>query len=468
MGELPLWRRLCRSMQFRILLAGASVMVIFVVAAVVILVEVFAVTIEQGVRDRLEASLYGVMAVAEVLNEDLWLPETLPEERFNQLTSGQYAWVSAAGARLVWRSHSTVGKGQLPNPAALSVGGFAWRTEYLGGEPVWVLSFASSWSLESGEQRAYQFSLAQHQAPFTAQIRQFQFLLVFSFVSLGVLLCVIQVLLLRRGLRPLGRLAQKIRDIESGETSHIEGRFPFELDPVVQNINAMVEHERAQRERYRDTLSDLAHSLKTPLTVLRGVWCGVEERDQAWRDDSAGTVNEQIDRMDKIIQYHLKRSVLHQNARVLQRTELAPLLIKILEALQRVYSAKSMQVDLQMADALRHATVRMEEADVFEVFGNVLENAFKYGHQRIQVRVSDVENGNALRVMIADDGAGIPESDRERVLARGARLDETVASGQGIGLAVVADICRVYGVGLKVGSSHTLRGAELTFILPKK
>lgn len=475
--------RLAQSMQFRVLAAASGVMLLFSMLAVLVLVKVFAYTLESGVKARLEASLYGVMGVADVLDGALWLPPALPESSLNQLTSGVYAWVQqsqpqsqpqASGmdktVSVVWRSESSLGKA-LPTVSYLPSGDFSWQSLQLGEQVVWVLSFSSTWSLSSDQSGYFQFSLAQAQEPFLAQVITFRHRLMLSFGVLALLLCCIQWFLLARGLRPLAFLARQLADIEAGSRTLVDGQFPSELQPMVKNLNATIQSERQQRERYRHTLADLAHSLKTPLTIMKNT---LRVRDPhknlntSLVQEAAATIDsaeralehimlEQVNRMDNIVQYQLKRSVVQGQGARAQRTDMLPILDKILSAMDKVYRDRAIEVTVQGREESIGVQVLMEEADVFEILGNLIDNAFKYGRSRVTISLSVVNK--VFEFQVEDDGTGIPETDRETVLARGKRLDEQGVAGQGIGLAVVADICRVYDMHLTITDGKSLGGA---------
>jgi two-component system sensor histidine kinase PhoQ len=454
-------------MQCRVLAAASAVMVLFSVLAVVVLVNVFSYTLESGVKSRLEASLYGVMGVAEVLEDRLWLPSALPEASFNQLTSGLYAWVQAAQGfanlvpepgvtptTVIWQSESSLGK-VLPDVAYVASGDFNWQNSELGGQPVWVLSFSSTWSLGPTHTGYYQFSLAQAKAPFLNQVAIFKRQLIVSFGALAVLLSCIQWFLLRRGLRPLARLTGQLSEIEAGSRDAVAGYFPMELKPMVANLNTTLQSERQQRERYRNTLADLAHSLKTPLTIIKNTL-----KSELPQDYATSAILEQVQRMDSIVQYQLKRSVVQSSSAPAQRTGLVPVLEKILGAMEKVHRDRNIILSIEGRDSVAGIQVLMEETDLFEVLGNVVDNAYKYcDHQvRIVMRLAKA----SVRFSIEDDGPGIPMPERAAVLARGKRLDQQGVSGQGIGMAVVADICRVYHMPLEVSQSDDLAGAQIS------
>lgn len=164
--------------------------------------------------------------------------------------------------------------------------------------------------------------------------------------------------------------------------------------------------------------------------------------------------------MDSIVQYQLKRSVAQSSGPSTQRTALLPILDKILGAMDKVYRDQQIAATLPNREAAEGVQLLMEEADLFEILGNVVDNAYKYSATQVRIHLS--RTSEVFRVCIEDDGPGIPASDRAAVLTRGKRLDEQGIAGQGIGLAVVADICRVYQVSLDITQSEVLGGASVS------
>jgi two-component system sensor histidine kinase PhoQ len=246
----------------------------------------------------------------------------------------------------------------------------------------------------------------------------------------------------------LKQLAADVSAIEAGEQDQMQRNYPDELKAVTDNLNLLIKNERDRQTRYRTTLGDLAHSLKTPLAVLSTALQEMK-REDAVTAQQRRDMEEQVERMDQIVSYQLKRVTRNKQHRVLAKpVPVAPLLKRILDALAKVYRDKPMDV---VVDAPGDALFYGEESDLMELCGNLLDNAFKYGNYRVEVKAAT--RGRTLVLEINDDGAGIAEADRQWVLERGARAD-TVRSGQGIGLAVAVEIVSAYGGEINVEQSQ--------------
>jgi two-component system sensor histidine kinase PhoQ len=261
---------------------------------------------------------------------------------------------------------------------------------------------------------------------------------------MAVVLSIAQYILLRWGMRPLQLLAGDVSAIESGDRDQLQGHYPSELQPVTRNLNMLIKSERERQGRYRTTLGDLAHSLKTPLAVLSSA-LQETRREASLPPQQLREMEEQLARMDEIISYQLRRAVKSNHSRVLAKpVPVAAVIHKLLAALGKVYRDKAMQVETSIAD---DAVFYGEESDLTELCGNLLDNAFKYGRSRIGLTVK--QEARILILKIDDDGKGIDEQDKQWVLQRGARAD-TVTTGQGIGLAVAVDIVSAYGGEIEV------------------
>jgi len=266
-------------------------------------------------------------------------------------------------------------------------------------------------------------------------------------------LLLLQAFILRWGLRPVRRAAVEINQIERGEREQLGKDYPLELRALTHNINAFIHNEKQLRARYRNTLGDLAHSLKTPLAVL----AGMAEHTPALR--------EQVDRMNNIVDYQLHRATSASQSLLHGKVAVAPILTKIIDSLYKVYAEKTMQVTSDVPATL---SFYGERGDLYEILGNVLDNAFKYGRGRI--RVSGMEEAasasgvSGLTLTVEDDGPGIPEHAHRRVLQRGSRIDDGLP-GQGIGLGVVAELVAGLGGELTLTQSE-LGGAAVQLHLP--
>lgn len=416
-------------------------------------------SIEAGASERLQVQIYLLLAAAEFSDDEFYFLEDLREPRFNQLNSGLYGFISRSSLGELWRSDSA-GVFILADPQVLRQSVQVGETQFsktmnADNEEYFVLSYGILWEDGISE---YNFTVMENSAPYYSEISNFRTSLWSWLGGVALLLLLIQFFLMRWGLSPLHRMARDLKRIETGEKNQLAENYPQELQGVTNNLNVLIETERKQQQRYRTTLGDLAHSLKTPLAVIAGIMQTLS-RKQEGSGEQLGAVEEQLGRMNQIVSYQLQRAVQSNHSSALARQVLVkPVVEKVLDALAKVYRDKSVSVARQL-DA--EALFTGDERDLLEVLGNVLDNAFKYGRGEVRICTeSRIDDFEGLEVVIDDNGYGISIEKQEFVLQRGARAD-TLVQGQGIGLAVVTDIVSSYEGTIVVGSSD-LGGAKIT------
>jgi len=460
------------SIQSRLLVGFSVLLFVFLGLTGIVLDRAFRDSVEAGAAERLQLQIYVLLAALEEEDGDFYLLEDLREPRFGQLNSGLYGFVSSTYAGELWRSESALDL-RLENPGVLTmnvtVGESVFtRTNAADNEELFVLNYGILWDDGISE---YNFSVMETSVPYYSEINEFRTSLWSWLGGVAILLLALQVLFLRWGLSPLHRMARDLKLIEVGKREQLEGTYPKELKIVTDNLNLLIKSERKQQAKYRTTLADLAHSLKTPLAVISGVTAKLARGEGSGLPEDAGnqmdTVEEQLDRMNQIISYQLQRAVQSNGSSSLARqVRVKDVIAKILQALDKVYANKAIQHSESIDE---RAVFHGDERDLMEVLGNVLDNAYKYGHGELQVMVT-VNKGKGpdqLSIVVEDDGPGIAVDQRQYVLQRGARAD-TLAQGQGIGLAVVTDIVASYGGMIDVDNSK-LGGAriQIVFEIPK-
>lgn len=447
------------SLSARLLLASALVLPTFLGLTGVFLDQAFQRSLEAAAETRLQGHIYLLFSVAAV-DEDtgaMHMPATLMEPDFEPLNSGLYAFIYDGAGTPVWHSNSA----QLLSPPpweALSPrpqpGELTLDSVTFDGERHWRAHYDVIWETEPGGEYPFRFAVWRNQSTYAAELAAYRSQLWRWLGASALLLLIAQSTILRWGLRPLRRLATALKAMRSGASERIQGRHPRELQPVADNLNQVLDREQALRQRYRDSLSNLAHSLKTPLAVVRA------RLDDAHIDpELRRPLDEHLERMSQVVTYQLQRAVSGQQQGLNQRAALAPAVQRLLGALEKVYRDKAIQCHCNLQP---NAYFPGDEQDLLELLGNLLDNAFKYG--RAQVSVSASAEAGALVLHIDDDGPGIAPEDRDSVLQRGTRLDR-LQPGQGIGLAVSADIIASYGGQLRIESSP-LNGARFTVSLP--
>ncbi len=449
------------SLSTRLLLASALFLPLFLGVSG-FFVKAFEDSLQAAENARLRGHIYLLFSLAELVEEEgqlprLDMPPSLMEPDFERLNSGLYAYIYNRQGELIWRSNSS-----LLNPAPQhndfgqvpQVGQLITRTLDIAGNPQFSAHFDIVWEDSAGQGHPYRFAVTQGRENFSSELRDFRTQLWGWVGVLAVLLLIAQAATLHWGLRPLGRLAAALKAMQTGETQDIAGQHPRELQQIIDNLNQVLAREKALRQRYRNSLADLAHSLKTPLAVLQSKLDGDTDTEALQE-----SLKEQLQRMNQVVSYQLQRAVADQQQGLRHQTPVLPLVERLVAALNKVYREKQVEARLDIAPDSLFAG---DEADLMELLGNMLDNAYKYCHKRVEVRSET--GGGKLRIAIGDDGRGVAPQARTRILQRGQRAD-TKWPGQGIGLAVVADIVTSYQGDLAIADSP-LGGAEFILDLP--
>ncbi len=452
------------SIHARLTLAAGLLLAAFLSATAFALERAFRDSAEAALRERLQGHVYALLAASDLAADGtLGLPAALPDPRFSTPGSGLYGQVEGLDKGTQWTSPSQLGLTVAYRSEGLAHGLRRYETlSASDGTPLMALSFAVLWEDERKRFHHFIYHVAEDLAPLETQLAGFRRTLWGWLGALGLLLLGAQLLVLRWGLTPLRRVAADLAAIEAGRQHALTGAYPRELQPLTANLNALLQHERAHLERYRNTLGDLAHSLKTPLAVLRGV----AERG----DDDTGmapAVREQVERMNQIVDYQLQRAATAGRTPLAAPLDAAALLRKVAETLRKVHAERGIRIEIEAAEAV---SFRGEEGDFLELAGNLMDNACKWCRKSVRAsleRVSKPNRGGAggtLRLRVEDDGPGIEPALAEEILERGVRADTRVP-GHGIGLAIVRDIVAVYGGELSLARS-ALGGLSAEVRLP--
>jgi two-component system sensor histidine kinase PhoQ len=436
------------SLRARLLLGAALVLVAFITGAGIAVQRAHADSVRAVHFSRLQGTIYLLLARAELDDHGaLQMPPEFAEPRLSLPASGLYAGIYNVNRKEAWQSASALG---VAPPFRREAAPGDWHYETLPGDKMSYLAvtYGVRWAGRNGAAPLV-LSVLEDKAEFDHEINVFARTLWAWLGGAGALLLLAQLLLLQWGLAPLRRVAQEIGRIEGGQQAAIEGRYPTELTGLTENLNTLIQQERVRQTRYKEALSYLAHSLKTPLAVLRNA---LGEPAQL-----PATVRDQVGRMDDIVQHQLGRAAAGGATRFTPAIPIAPVLHRIREALAKVYAEKGLAFDIDCPDGL---TWRIDEGDLFEVMGNVLDNAAKWAKQRVRVQVA--REAGRLVINVDDDGPGF--SDTESVLQLHVRADERVP-GHGVGLAVVNDLVASHHGVLKL-ERGPLGGARVRIELP--
>ena len=336
------------------------------------------------------------------------------------------------------------------------------RRAVVVGAVLWTFGLLAVWAvLLTLHREAFQFLAVLHGYPHTLMV--------------GAIVAMIAgFAIVRRGMAPLEEMRQRLAAVRAGTTDRVEGRFPSEVQPLVTDLNALLAHQERAVSRARAKAGDLAHGLKTPLTIL----AHEAERAAAQGDtDLAASIEEQVDRMRRQIEYHLAHARAAAAATPGARCAIAQSAEALARTMRRLHAERGVTIDVHV-DAAHE--VQCDRADLDEMLGNLLDNACKWARARVVVTSAwvppeadtrdrhviaadggshgvSVAKGGSYWISVDDDGPGIEASLREAVLQRGVRLDEA-APGSGFGLAIVRDLAEVYGgrMSLLTGSTGGL------------
>ncbi len=444
------------SIRRRLLLSSLLVLAVFLGGTAVALDRAYRDSAEGALRARMRGEVFALLAAAELRAGKLDVPRGLHESRFEVPGSGRYAEISGDEGEVLWRSPSMVGL-NLPFVRGLTPGRASWSRVRADGETLLVYSFGVGWEVQGSAARQFTFSVAARLDELGAEIGQFETTLLLWLGGAAGLLLLTQMLILHWGLRPLAQVAVDIKAIESGARDDLAGRYPAELTPLTHGLNALLRHERAQLLRQRNALADLAHSIKTPLAVLRNA-AGAQSIEQA------ALINDAVARIDESVAYQVRRAAASGRATLTAAVPVAKVARRVMRGLDKVYADKRVAAELDDPAGGQFAG---DEGDLYELLGCLLDNAYKWSERRVLLSLtSQADDGTAaLELTVEDDGPGVPAPLRQAVLERGTRVDRRVA-GEGIGLAVVRDIATAYGGRLAVDDSPQLGGARFIVHLP--
>ena len=464
-----------RSLQARQLLAASLGLVAFLALAGYALDRAFLDTAENNLRQRLKSYALAFAAEGEFARNGEFIPPFQSvDPRLQMPGSGLYAEVVLPDGH--WDSPSAVGP-VLPSGSMLPARTEAFEgplpiTE-LGGRPgeAYRYGYGVIWDA-GGDTRAefpYTIYILEDTTLLRRQVEVFREALWRYLGGAGLILLLLQAVILRWSLRPLRRVIDELKRVQRGVASRMSERHPRELEPLTESINAFIESERENLEQQRNTLADLAHSLKTPLAVLRA---RLENDTPGPEGIVDGELREevavQLRRMNDIVSYQLARAASGGHALFAAPIAIEPHAEQIVRGLEKVYANKGVLCEFDVADGVQF---HGEAGDLQELLGNLLENAFKWARSRVLLTVKSGETAPnrqpGLLFAVEDDGPGIPPEKVALILQRGVRGDERV-HGHGIGLAIVQDIVRAYRGTLDVRPSEELGGARFEVHLPPR
>jgi len=436
----------------RMMLIAAGWITILLLLGGIALDRTMAGLVERNFDEQLDYILTAMVQSAEIGQDgEVFFSRPLGDQRFLEPNSGLYWQISGEGhedwlSRSLWDRTLTVEANHFdPAPHYYDSNQFA-------GEELRVVERTI---ILPGSDTQWWFVVAQSRDELDAQIRNIRGILAWSFVVLGLGLFLMAVLQIWYGLGPLRRVRLAIKHMRTTGTNRVTDPLPLEVQPLVQELNALLEHSEKQAEEARTHAGNLAHALKTPLTVVMNA-------ATAKASDLADTVIREAAVMRRQVDHHLARArAVGRRAVGLSRTDVRESAEAVERAVERLYS------DIRFAiGGAREALVAIERQDLDEILGNLMENAAKYGGGSVFVTVDADPEAKDCEIHVEDDGAGIPPEKRAGMFTRGARLD-TGKPGTGLGLAIVRDVAEIYGGTVELRESEDMGGLLVTLTLPR-
>ena len=416
---------------------------------------------EDALFNKMQGMIYGILGAAELVDDTrLIVSEAqLPEQRLLSPVTGIYAEVRDAEHQVVWSSASSVNA--IPDIANAPVGDWKYlHNNQNTDNEVRALQFQAIYVAQSGAEPRFVIQVVEDAVEFADNLSSFDRNLSVSLLLAALALLFVLASILAWGLKPLRDIGKNLKRIETGETDRLDTKLPLELKPLASSINTLLASERNRQTRYRNVMDDLAHSLKTPLSVLGNI---STQSGEISADDNR-VLNRQTERMKDIISYHVQR------ARAGNRQALAPPLSpaqtvrRLGESLQKIYADTGNGKPVQFITNLEpDFMLHVAESDLLEMLGNVMENACKYGAST--VTVNGYQDASGLKLSVSDDGPGFPHDAIDELSVRGRRAD-TKQEGQGLGLALTAELVESYGGSLQLRNSQS-GGAEIVMLFAR-
>jgi len=445
------------SLAVRLFVSATAWAVIILVTTGVVLSSLYRQTVERAFDRRLGVYLRTIVAdIAAPEEPGGKFPQSLGEPLFELPLSGWYWQVTRLdpGKHDV-RSSRSLWDGGLPHleDRGVPANPDGSREGYVPGPEDQRLRLVER-NIDLGDEGHYLVAVAGDAAEITEETRGFDQALVITFSILAMVLLITTMFQVRFGLAPLKRITGSLAAIRAGTAERLAEDFPDEIAPLARETNALIEANKEIVERARTHVGNLAHALKTPISVM------VNEAATRGGDSFAEKVREQANIMRDQVARHLERARLAARLTVVSSiTDVAPVVTALARTMEKIHHDRGIAIEV---DADADARFRGERPDLEEMIGNLVDNACKWATSRVAVEVVREKSGQVLRIAVDDDGRGLSRSECEQVSHRGQRLDES-KPGSGLGLSIVVELAHLYGGKLELGAAPIggLR-AELT------
>ena len=439
------------SLRYRAALAAAITLLVFFSLSAFGLLRAYDDTLNNAAEGELRAYMLSLLGGIDMNDQGRFSMEDFSVSAFSQPNSGVYAEIWQ-DQKLLWRSKSLVSQ-VLPRVDS-ELGEHRFFPNIAGSSALTENGVAEdfvhnvlSWKIEWNDglvAEQFQLIVANDALPFLRRQQEYRKRLLLWLLGLGSILVFLQVLLFKWLLRPLKNVVQELQLIKSGQQQGFSGKYPAEVDIFTQSLNRFFDTEGRHIKQVKQSLANLAHSLKTPLAVIQAeIPTNSAKKEEVMQG--------QVDRINTIINYQLNRTSNSVRPSYRPVVDCLDTVKGLLKVMQRLHEPKGIKFESRIADDL---VFKGDNDDLAEVLGNILENACKWANSLILVEAHN-DSSQKLVLIIVDDGPGIPDTKLEAVLQRGKRLD-IKTEGQGIGLAMVNDIVDSYQGHIELKAAATV------------
>lgn len=424
------------SLRRRLLVSATLLLLVFLGLTSVGLNRAFESSVISNAEDVLRNHVLLLIASIDVIDDELFVPELLSDPRLTQLDSTLFAQIYHPDETVLWRSQSLLNE---PLPKLAGRPGqfdFFEQVKWPEKPEVYAMTLGVEWETEDGD-FPFTVQVAETTTTYAKRLSRYKRQVGLWLAVLGVSLMTLLLLLLGWALKPLNRVTKQVAEVEQGARRRFDEDYPQEVSRLTQNLNQLLSSEEKRITRHKEVLGNLAHSLKTPIAVLRGLKYGEQVNADA---------TEQLSAMQNIIDYQL------QSASAVGRRRFAkPIAIKastqqIISSLDKLHKQKRLNCTFEIEDDVRFYG---DQGDWMELVGNLLDNAFKWAHSKVDIEISNkameqtTSHKLATVIRVSDDGRGIDDTLKATILQRGVRLDSQTP-GHGLGLHIVKGIIEAY------------------------
>jgi len=395
---------------------------------------------EDALELRLQGLIYGLLGATDVQDDGavVFNETELPDPQLLIDGSELYAQLIGNLDQIYWESVSRTPL--IPDAPYSKIGEWRFTKHENSSDKVYQLQLTILWELMNGDQLPLIVRVVSDANVLNQELASFKRTLWTSLAIAAALLLLAQTFILRKALIPLKTLGKELQEIENGTRESLNENVAQELRPLANGLNTLLGSERNRQAEFRHLVDDLAHTLKTPLTILKNLASQSNRSDNDTR-----IVNEQTEQMQTSLQHYLERAAGRTTQALVTPVAVLPIATRITTSLPKIHPTVSIAIEPSLSPSLQ---VRVAEADLFEILGNLTDNACKYGATEVRIGADEASR----QLWIDDNGPGFTEATIEQITDRGVRADRSVA-GQGLGLTSSRERLLVYGGSLLLSKS---------------